>query len=170
TIARRLVAERCLYGVDVNQLAVELAKLSIWLVTLAKGRPFGFLNHNLRCGDSILGIDRLEQLLELNMTPESAVKQTTLFGQRIREEVAKTVRLRMDIRSIHVKDFTDVKEIAKLHMLSRAVVEGGVLIADAFVAQVLSAGTFNTALAEKLQTIGLEADRVFNKNSDSYNS
>jgi len=170
TIARRLVAERCLYGVDVNQLAVELAKLSIWLVTLAKGRPFGFLNHNLRCGDSILGIDRLEQLLELNMTPESAVKQTTLFGQRIREEVAKTVRLRMDIRSIHVKDFPDVKEIAKLHMLSRAVVEGGVLIADAFVAQVLSAGTFNTALAEKLQTIGLEADRVFNKNSDSYNS
>src|SRR3712207_4769862 len=52
--ARRLVAERCLYGVDLNPLAVELAKLSIWLVTLAKGRPFGFLDHNLRCGDSLL--------------------------------------------------------------------------------------------------------------------
>jgi type II restriction/modification system DNA methylase subunit YeeA len=55
-IARRLIAERCLYGVDLNPLAVELAKLSIWLVTLAKGRPFGFLDHNLRCGDSLLGI------------------------------------------------------------------------------------------------------------------
>jgi type II restriction/modification system DNA methylase subunit YeeA len=52
-IARRLIAERCLYGVDLNPLAVELAKLSIWLVTLAKGRPFGFLDHNLRCGDSL---------------------------------------------------------------------------------------------------------------------
>ena len=49
-IARRLIAERCLYGVDLNPLAVELAKLSIWLVTLAKGRPFGFLDHNLQIG------------------------------------------------------------------------------------------------------------------------
>jgi hypothetical protein len=55
-IARRLIAERCLYGVDLNPLAVELAKLSIWLVTLAIGRPFGFLDHNLRCGDSLLGV------------------------------------------------------------------------------------------------------------------
>lgn len=68
-IARRLVAERCLYGVDLNPLAVELAKLSIWLVTLAKGRPFGFLDHNLKCGDSLLGIHRLDQLTELSMTP-----------------------------------------------------------------------------------------------------
>ena len=52
--ARRLIAERCLYGVDINPLAVELAKLSIWLVTLAKGRPFGFLDHNLRSGDTCL--------------------------------------------------------------------------------------------------------------------
>src|SRR5690606_34848848 len=50
--ARRLVAERCLYGVDSNPLAVELAKLSLWLVTLAKSRPFGFLDHHLRCGDA----------------------------------------------------------------------------------------------------------------------
>jgi hypothetical protein len=54
--ARRLIAERCLYGVDLNPLAVELAKLSIWLVTLAKGRPFGFLDHNLRCGDSTVDL------------------------------------------------------------------------------------------------------------------
>jgi hypothetical protein len=68
-IARRLIAERCLYGVDLNPLAVELAKLSIWLVTLAKGRPFGFLDHNLRCGDSLLGIHRLDQLTQLSMNP-----------------------------------------------------------------------------------------------------
>ena len=47
-IARRLVADRCLYGVDRDPMAVELAKLSLWLVTLAKGRPFSFLDHALR--------------------------------------------------------------------------------------------------------------------------
>src|SRR6218665_4101441 len=46
-VARRLIAERCLYGVDLNPLAVGLAKLSILLVTLAKGRPFAFLYPNL---------------------------------------------------------------------------------------------------------------------------
>src|SRR5207249_3543516 len=71
--AKRLIDERCIYGVDINPLAVELAKLSIWLITLAKGRPFGFLDHNLRCGDSLLGITSLGQLhlLELNPAPHA---------------------------------------------------------------------------------------------------
>lgn len=56
-LARRLVAERCLYGVDKNPLAVEMAKLSLWLVTMAKGRPFDFLDHALKHGDSIVGVD-----------------------------------------------------------------------------------------------------------------
>jgi hypothetical protein len=68
-IAKRLIAERCLYGADMNPLAVELAKLSIWLVTLAKGRPFGFLDRNLRRGDSLLGITNLNQLRFLEMKP-----------------------------------------------------------------------------------------------------
>jgi hypothetical protein len=57
TVARRLVSERSLYGVDKNPMAVEMAKLSLWLITLAKNKPFTFLDHNLRCGDSLLGAD-----------------------------------------------------------------------------------------------------------------
>jgi len=52
---RRLVAERCLAGVDTNPVAVELARLSIWLTTLARGKPLGFLDHRLRVGNSLLG-------------------------------------------------------------------------------------------------------------------
>ena len=48
--ARRIVAQRCLYGVDKNPMAVDLAKLSLWLATLAKDHPFTFLDHALRCG------------------------------------------------------------------------------------------------------------------------
>ncbi len=59
--ARRLVAQRCLYGVDKNPWAVNLAKLSLWLVTLAKSEPFTFIDHALKCGDSLVGLD-LEQI------------------------------------------------------------------------------------------------------------
>jgi len=52
------VAQRCLYGVDKNPMAVDLAKLSLWLATLAKDHAFTFLDHALRCGDSWWGSAR----------------------------------------------------------------------------------------------------------------
>lgn len=52
---RRLVAERCLFGVDINPTAVQLARLSLWLATLAADRPLTFLDHHLRVGDSLAG-------------------------------------------------------------------------------------------------------------------
>ncbi|QSQ17158.1 DNA methyltransferase [Myxococcus landrumensis] len=68
--ARRLVAQRCLYGVDKNPWAVKLAKLSLWLVTLAKTEPFTFLDHALKCGDSLVGLD-LDQLRAFHWDPSS---------------------------------------------------------------------------------------------------
>jgi hypothetical protein len=52
---RRLVAQRCLYGVDINPTAVQVARLSMWLTTLAEGRPLSFLDHRLVAGDSLVG-------------------------------------------------------------------------------------------------------------------
>ena len=52
---KRAIAERCLYGVDVNPMAVQLARLSLWLATLAADRPLTFLDHHLQTGDSLLG-------------------------------------------------------------------------------------------------------------------
>lgn len=54
--ARRLIAQRCLYGVDKNPMAVDLSKLSLWLATLAKDHAFTFLDHALRHGDSLVGL------------------------------------------------------------------------------------------------------------------
>jgi hypothetical protein len=68
-IARRLVADRCLYGVDINPMAVEMAKLSIWLVTVNKSRPFTFLDHALKSGDSLLGVSSLEQVENFSLRP-----------------------------------------------------------------------------------------------------
>lgn len=54
-IVRRMVLKRCVYGVDKNQMAVELAKVSLWLHTFTVGAPLSFLDHHLRCGDSLFG-------------------------------------------------------------------------------------------------------------------
>jgi hypothetical protein len=56
--ARRLIAQSCLYGVDKNPFAVNLARLSLWLVSLSKDAPFTFVDHALKCGDSLVGMER----------------------------------------------------------------------------------------------------------------
>lgn len=61
---RRRVVERCLYGVDLSLMAVELAKLSLWLASVAEGKPLSFLDHHLRQGNSLIGA-RLEDLAEV---------------------------------------------------------------------------------------------------------
>ena len=64
---RRRVVESCVYGVDLNPMAVELAKLSLWLHTVARGEPLSFLDHHIRCGNSLIGakIENLPNLPEL---------------------------------------------------------------------------------------------------------
>jgi hypothetical protein len=131
-VARRLVAERCLYGVDKNPLAVELAKLSLWLTTMSKGRPFGFLDHNLRSGDSLLGIYDIRQLTELSMAPKGA-KQLRLFGRSIQAAIEKAIELRMRLRSIPIRDIGDVDAMAALDVESRKALNLLGLIAHALV-------------------------------------
>jgi methylase of polypeptide subunit release factors len=70
--ARRLIAQRCLYGVDRNPMAVDLAKLSLWLATLAKDHPFTFLDHSLRAGDSLVGLSR-RQIVGFDLEPSAQV-------------------------------------------------------------------------------------------------
>lgn len=65
--ARRQIIEHCLYGVDINEMAVEMAKLSLWLVSMDPERPFTFLDDRLVAGDSLLGITSLDQLEVLHM-------------------------------------------------------------------------------------------------------
>lgn len=83
--ARRLVAQRCLYGVDRNPMAADLAKLSLWLVTLAKDHPFTFLDHAMRCGDSVVGLTR-RQIVDFHWG-ETSIR---VLGQEKVEQRIKT--------------------------------------------------------------------------------
>lgn len=158
-IARRLIAERCLYGVDLNPLAVELAKLSIWLVTLAKGRPFGFLDHNLRSGDSLLGIHRLDQLTQLSMNP-TGQGQLRLFGQNIERAVLEAIELRQRLREIPIRDIRDVETMAHLDADARRRIEVPEGIADAFIGEVLASGGNATAIEGATTMLTIQAGQA----------
>ena len=72
---RRRVVENCVYGVDINPMAVELAKVSLWLHTVAKGEPLSFLDHHIRCGNSLIGAD-IANLAHLPTPTKRLVKET----------------------------------------------------------------------------------------------
>jgi len=78
-VARRLIAQRCLYGVDKNPFAVNLAKLSLWLVTLSQDLPFTFVDHALKCGDSLVGYS----LKEIQAASENVQLQLLRIQQGI---------------------------------------------------------------------------------------
>ena len=94
--ARRLVAQRCIYGVDRNPMATDLAKLSLWLATLARDHEFSFLDHVLKSGDSLVGLSK-QQLSGGSW--DNAPVRNTLIGQTVSERVEKLAAHRDAIRN-----------------------------------------------------------------------
>jgi hypothetical protein len=94
--ARRLVAQRCLYGVDKNPRAVDLARLSLWLATLARDHEFTFLDHALKCGDSLVGLTT-SQISAANW--DESKPGLPLFRQLVRDKVAKVMQGRAEIQN-----------------------------------------------------------------------
>ncbi|MGD0680363.1 MAG: hypothetical protein ABSC94_33735, partial [Polyangiaceae bacterium] len=96
--ARRLVAQRCIYGVDKNELAVNLARLSLWLATFAKDHPFTFVDHALRRGDSLVGLSR-EQIVSFSWDV-SRGKQVSLVRTALENAVSEAETLRAQIHAL----------------------------------------------------------------------
>ena len=95
--ARRLVAQRCLYGIDRNPMAVDLAKMSLWLSTLARDHPLTFVDHAFRHGDSLVGLTR-RQIEAFHWLPDTEPFQAGFEVMRVREHVANAAELRRRIR------------------------------------------------------------------------
>ena len=108
-VARRLVAQRCLYGVDKNPFAVNLARLSLWLVTLAKDLPFTFLDHALKCGDSLVGLTRAE----IGSFGASAAYAPTFFADHkllMKQSATKALVYRQQIQTTDTRTDGDAEE------------------------------------------------------------
>ena len=105
--ARRLIAQKCLYGIDRNPMAVDLAKVSLWLSTLARDHPLTFVDHAFRHGDSLVGLTR-QQIEALNWKG----RQPILTGFGVREAVETASELRRQIRE--ADDTVDERRLQNL--------------------------------------------------------
>ncbi len=138
-LAYRLIAERCLYGVDKNPMAVEMAKLSLWLLTLAKDLPFSFLDHALRTGDSLLGITDPRQLHVLHLDPSwHRQASLNLDLHEIDRALREALDLREELEGFVVRDALDAQRKATLLAQSDEALADARLLGDLIVGAALS--------------------------------
>ncbi|MBW4421803.1 MAG: restriction endonuclease [Myxacorys californica WJT36-NPBG1] len=153
-VARRIVADRCLYGVDKNPLAVEMAKLSLWLVTLAKGRPFTFLDHALKWGDSLLGITRAEQIEYLNLNPDNEVVQYPIASQIWRPILQDAIAKRRKLESFSVNGIEDLQEKERLFQEAEQAIDRLRFVGDYLIGRALAdAGKTSDLTTEDLMVV-----------------
>jgi hypothetical protein len=81
-LLRRQIARRCLYGLDLNVMAVELARLGIWIHTFVPGLPMSSLDHGLIVGNSLAGIGTIDEVIEV-FEPQRVPGQMSLFAEQI---------------------------------------------------------------------------------------
>ncbi|ROR02913.1 Eco57I restriction-modification methylase domain-containing protein [Desulfosoma caldarium] len=105
---KRRIAERCLFGVDLNPTAVMLARVALWIESVAGDRPLTYFEHHIRCGNSLLGtwMGRLEEppLPRPRQRSVSQSGQLGLFQHRVREAVGKAASLRRTIDEARPED------------------------------------------------------------------
>ena len=106
-IIRRMVLKRCIYGVDKNSLTVELAKVSLWLHSFTVGAPLSFLDHHLRCGDSLVGMRVMDMRKELQ-------RLGGLYAGSAVQSAQNATQTMMQIEAISDSDISEVQESAKL--------------------------------------------------------
>ena len=107
-IVRRMVLKRCIYGVDKNRLTVELAKVSLWLHSFTVGAPLSFLDHHLRCGDSLIGLRVQEAVHDIYRLGGGLFAGSAIAGA----EAATTGMQR--IEEMSDADIAEVRESASL--------------------------------------------------------
>jgi type I restriction-modification system DNA methylase subunit len=123
---KRRVVERCLYGVDMNEMAVELAKLALWLETVAADQPLSFLDHHLRHGNSLVGA----RLSTLGVLPGEIVLLENNFARQAEAQLPVLLEPLAAIRNAPSETAAQVKEKQRLHVKFERVREPFRLVGD----------------------------------------
>ena len=173
-IARRYVADRCLYGVDINPMAVEMAKLSLWLITLQRDRPFTFLDHALKCGDSLLGVSSVQQIENFSLRPGE--RQVTFATANLFRYVDEASAKRRDLEDLPSNDHTQIETKNRLHAEAEAATAKVKALADCLIAfelRGLDGDAYEdqrTSEAEKVQLLmKRDADASLNSQTTTIN-
>ena len=142
--AIREVVARCLYGADINGMAVEMCKLSLWLVSMDPGKPFSFVDDRVFHGNSLLGVTTERQLRAQHIDPSrSRILQRKLLQLDVDSDLARAAQLRRELSSGQVDDADRMRSTrAKRRLLeeSQEVTERLRDVADGIIAAGLREG------------------------------
>jgi hypothetical protein len=140
--ARRDVIEHCLYGIDINPMAVEIAKLSLWIVSMDPYRPFTFLDDRLVAGDSLLGITTLDQLevMHLDTAKGRALHERAVldFTTGVRTLITDVADQRRKLARMPGNDLTELDTKRQVLNEVQAMTERARLFADLTVGAALA--------------------------------
>jgi len=112
---RRTIAKECIYGVDVNGMAVELGKLAMWLETLATDQPLAFLDHHLKAGNSLVGSDITEVLNDDTEDVEGQMTLTQVAARARRQTLEHVMELMGELLDIDNETLADIKSMEKIY-------------------------------------------------------
>tara|TARA_R110002124_G_scaffold94347_3_gene238300 strand:- start:7740 stop:11792 length:4053 start_codon:yes stop_codon:yes gene_type:complete len=167
--AIREVVARCLYGADINGMAVEMCKLSLWLVSMDPGKPFSFVDDRIFHGNSLLGITTERQLRAQHIDPgHSQLVQSKLLQLDVDRDLEKAARLRRELSSGQVDDADRMRSTrAKNKLLeeSREVTAKLRDIADGIIAAgLLEGGRGGRALESRYEMLADALYRAYPQN------
>ncbi len=134
SLLRRQVARRCIYGVDLNHISVELARLAIWIHTFVPGLPLSFLDHSLICGNSLTGIGTLDEALEVLDPDHAAHGAVSFFRSGIEEFIGRASKSLERLARITEKTAADIKEARTAQKQALAAIEPARQLFDLLVA------------------------------------
>lgn len=113
-LLRRQIARRCLYGLDLNLMAVELARLGIWIHTFVPGLPMSTLDHGLRVGNSLTGMGTVDEALSV-FEPKAAAGQDSLFAEQIQDALSTARDRLLRVARTSEATKTEVREASRAH-------------------------------------------------------
>ena len=124
-LLRRQIARRCIYGIDLNPISVELARLSVWIHTFVPGLPLSFLDRTLIHGDSLTGIGTIEELLRVLQEKEKLNTQS-LFATGVRESLEKAtepLKRLAKISEVNIREAQQIRNEYKSAVAETALVK-----------------------------------------------
>ncbi len=132
-LLRRQIARRCIYGLDINPMAVELARLAIWITTFVPGLPMSTLDHNLVAGNSLTGVGTIEEALGV-LDPGATGGQLSIYSDAIRDELNAARELLVEASNSAEATKADARHNAEAIREAMATAEPAKLLFDAVVA------------------------------------
>jgi len=117
-LLRRQIARRCIYGLDINEIAVELARVAVWIHTFVPGLPMSSLDHTLVCGNSLTGIGTIDEAIEA-LEPKRKKGMPSLFAAEIGAALEEARAHLVDVANLGEATKAEVRQVTEAAKTAR---------------------------------------------------